>query len=111
FRLKGAAQIADPRLHQCLLAYASDYWLGGAAAISHALPTNSRVLLISSLDHALWFHRPVRCDEWLLHHTHSPSAGGGQGLVQGQIFTRDGRLVATTTQECLLRRLADAPSG
>jgi len=105
FRLPSAAGIADPRRHQCLAAYGSDYWLGGVTALPHAFPTNGRELLISSLDHAMWFHRPVRCDQWLLHHTRSPGAGDGLGLAQGQIFDRDGRLIATTVQECLLRRL------
>lgn len=108
FRMPSAGMIDDPRLHQCLLAYASDYWLGGVAAIPHAIPTNGRELLISSLDHALWFHRPVRCDQWLLHHTASPCAGDGLGLAQGQIFDRLGQLIATSAQECLLRRLSPA---
>jgi acyl-CoA thioesterase-2 len=105
FRLPSANVIADPRLHQCLLAYCSDYWLGGVTAIPHVFPTNGKELLISSLDHALWFHRPVRCDQWLLHHTVSPSAGDGLALARGLIFDTGGRLVASTAQECLLRRL------
>jgi len=107
FRLGSAADIADPRLHQCLAAFASDYWLAGCSAIPHALPTNGRELLISSLDHAMWFHAPVRCDEWLLHHTHSPSASGGLGFSTGRIFDRQGRLIASTAQECLLRKLGN----
>lgn len=106
FRLPTAAGIDDPRMHQYLLAYASDYWLAGAAAIPHAFPTNGRELLISSLDHALWFHRPVRCDQWLLHHTSSPSASDGLALAQGMIFDREGGLVASSAQECLMRRLS-----
>lgn len=105
FRVPGATAMEDPRLHQCLVAYGSDYWLAGVSAMPHAFPTNGRELLISSLDHALWFHRPVRGDEWLLHHTVSPHAGDGLGLAQGRIFDRQGRHIATTTQECLLRRL------
>ena len=107
FRLGSAADIADPRLHQCLAAFASDYWLAGCSAIPHALPTNGRELLISSLDHAMWFHAPVRCDEWLLHHTHSPSASEGLGFSTGRIFDRQGRLIASTAQECLLRKLGN----
>lgn len=106
-RRSDAAHIDDPRLHQCLLAFASDYWLAGTAAIPHVFPTNSEDFLISSLDHAMWFHRPVRCDEWLLHHTTGPTASDGLGLAQGRIFDREGRLVATTAQESLLRRLKD----
>lgn len=105
FRLPSADAVDDPRLQQCLLAYASDYWLGAVSAIPHALPTNSKRLLIASLDHAVWFHRPVRCNEWLFYQTGSPSAQDGLGLAQGSIFDRSGRLVATTAQEGLMRRL------
>ena len=105
FRQSGAAAVEDSRLHQCLLAFASDYWLGGASAIPHFLPTNSGEFLITSMDHSMWFHRPARCEEWMLHQTASPSASDGLGLSRGQIFDRDGRLVASTAQECLLRRL------
>lgn len=105
FRLPSASAIDDPRLQQCLLAYASDYWLAGVPAVPHAFPTNGRHLLLSSLDHAVWFHRLVRCDDWLLHHTMSPSARDGLGLAQGFIFDRSGGLVATTMQESLVRRL------
>jgi len=105
FRQSGAAAVDDTRLQQCLLAFASDYWLGGASAIPHFLPTNSGEFLITSMDHSMWFHRPARCEEWMLHQTSSPSASDGLGLSRGQIFDRDGRLVASTAQECLLRRL------
>lgn len=105
FRLPSAEEIDDPRLQQCLLAYASDYWLGAVSALPHALPTNSKTLLIASLDHALWFHRLVKCEEWLFYHTRSPAAQDGLGLAQGAIFDRSGRLVATTAQEGLMRRL------
>lgn len=104
FRVPGAGEIADPRLHACLAAFASDYWLAGTAAVPHAFPTNNAGLLISSLDHAMWFHRPLRCDEWLLHRTTSPSASNGLGLGLGEIFDTRGRLVASTAQECLMRR-------
>lgn len=69
FRLPSAAAVTDPRLQHCLLAYASDYWLAGVAASTHAFPTNGERLLISSLDHALWLHRPVRCQECLMRGT------------------------------------------
>jgi acyl-CoA thioesterase-2 len=108
FRQSSASVIDDPRLHQCLLAFASDYWLAGVAAAPHALPTNGKTLLISSMDHAVWFHRPVRCDEWLLHHTASPFAADGLGLATGRIFDRHGQLIASTAQECLLRRLDES---
>lgn len=105
FRLPSAADVDDPRLQQCLAAYACDYWLAGTVAIPHAFPTNGPSLLISSLDHAMWFHAGVRCDEWMLHQTISPAAGEGIGLVQGRIFDRGGRLLVSTAQESLLRKL------
>lgn len=104
FRLPDPGRMDDPRLRQCLLAFSSDSWLAACAALPHALPTNSRNLLISSLDHALWFHRAIPGDDWLLHHTASPTASNGLGLAQGQIFDRAGNLIATTAQECLLRQ-------
>jgi acyl-CoA thioesterase-2 len=103
FRISSASEISDSRSHQCLLAFASDYWLIGVSAMLHVVPTNGAHLLMSSLDHALWFHAPVRCDDWLLHHTSSPAAGDGLSLAVGQIFDRNGRLVASTAQEALLR--------
>jgi acyl-CoA thioesterase-2 len=109
FRLPSASAVDEPRLQQCLLAYASDYWLAGVAAVGHTFPTNGRSLLMSSLDHAIWFHRPVRCEEWLLYHTASPSAEDGLGLARGFIFDRAGKLAATVTQQCLMRRLS--PKG
>lgn len=111
FRLPSAADIDDDRLQACLLAYASDYWLAGVSAVPHIFPTNAAGLLIASLDHSIWFHGPARCDGWLLHHTYSPSAHDGLGLAQGMIFDRTGRLVATSTQECLLRRLDGGSEG
>lgn len=108
FRLASAGTAPDVRSQQCLLAYASDYWLAGVAAVPHVFPTNGKSLLISSMDHAMWFHRPARCDEWLLHHTESASAGDGLAIAQGRIFDRSGRLVATSTQECLLRKRTPA---
>lgn len=111
FRLPSASAFADPRMQQCLLAFASDYWFAGVAAIPHFFPTNSKGFLISSLDHTVWFHRPVRCEEWLLHHTASPSASDGLGLALGHIFDQGGHLVATTAQECLLRRNGKPPAS
>lgn len=108
FRLPSAAAVEDPRMQTCLLGYCSDYWLAGVSAVPHFFPTNSRGHLISSLDHAIWFHRPVRCDEWLLHHTTSPTAQDGLGLARGQIFDRAGRLIASSVQECILRDLRPA---
>jgi acyl-CoA thioesterase II len=103
FRMSSAAHLAEPVAHQCLLAFASDYWLVGVSAMPHVVPTNGAHLHMSSLDHAMWFHAPVRCDEWLLHHTHSPFAGDGLSLSLGRIFDSSGRLVASTAQEALIR--------
>lgn len=103
FRMSSSIGIGDPIAHQCLLAFASDYWLVGVSAIPHVVPTNGAHLHMSSLDHAMWFHGPVRCDEWLLHHTHSPFAGDGLSLSLGRIFDSNGRLVASTGQEALIR--------
>jgi acyl-CoA thioesterase II len=103
FRMSSAASLSDPRAHQCLLAFASDYWLVGVSTIPHVVPTNGAHLHMSSLDHAIWFHAPLRCDEWLLHHTHSPFAGDGLSLSLGQIYDTRGQLVASTAQEALIR--------
>ena len=103
FRLPSASDISDLRLQQCLIAYCSDYWLSGACVVPHVFPTNSEKLLIASLDHAMWFHRPGRCDDWMLHHTEGPAAGDGIGFARGQIFDRNGQLVASCGQESLLR--------
>jgi acyl-CoA thioesterase-2 len=102
FRL--AAPVADaPELHRALLAYASDFNLIGTATLPHGIAYYSRNVQMASLDHALWFHRPFRADEWLLYSFDSPTAQGARGLARGQIFSRDGRLVASTAQEGLIR--------
>ncbi len=88
----------------CLLAYLSDYWLAGTAALPHTLPVPSPTLFMASLDHAMWFHRPVQVEEWLLFDTDSPSAQAGRGLSRGLIYARDGALVASVAQEALLRQ-------
>jgi acyl-CoA thioesterase-2 len=101
-RVPSAADVDDPALQQCLLAFASDYWLLGVAAGAHVLPTDRSKLQILSLDHAMWFHRPVRADGWLLYITDSPSAQEGRGLARGLLYDTDGALVATIAQEGLL---------
>ena len=90
-------------LHRALLAYASDFHLIGTATLPHGISYLTHNVQMASLDHALWFHRPFRVDEWLLYSFDSPTAQGGRGLARGQIFGRDGRLVASTAQEGLIR--------
>lgn len=93
----------DLRIHRAVLAYASDMHLLGTAARPHALSWYRAELKAASLDHAIWFHAPFRADEWLLHVTEAPWAGGGRGYTRGQIFSQDGRLVASTSQEGMIR--------
>jgi len=93
----------DPTLHRALLAYASDFHFLTTALQPHALSWMSPGMQMASLDHAMYFHRPFRMDEWLLHVVESPSASGGRGLVRGQFFKQDGTLVASTVQEGLIR--------
>ncbi|HEY8383897.1 MAG TPA: acyl-CoA thioesterase II [Microvirga sp.] len=93
----------DPKIHQCVLAYASDLTLLDASLIAHGRTVFERDIQAASLDHALWFHRPFRADEWLLYAQDSPSASGARGFSRGLIFTRDGQLVASVAQEGLIR--------
>ena len=95
----------DLALHQTLLAYVSDYELLGTSVLPHALPFGRGRVLMASLDHALWFHRECRVDEWLLYSFDSPNAAGARGFARGQFFTQDGTLVASTAQEGLVRVL------
>ena len=93
----------DDQLHRCLLAYISDYNLLNTATLPHSDSYLTGNLFMASIDHAMWFHRKFRVDEWLLYVMDSPSASGARGLARGMIFTRDGRLVASTIQEGLIR--------
>jgi acyl-CoA thioesterase II len=95
----------DPQLHRCILAYASDFHLATTALRPHARSGWSRSLIFASIDHALWFHRPARVDEWLLYWMDSPSAQGARGLARGLVFDRAGRLVASAAQEGLMREV------
>ena len=97
----------DPLLHAATLAYASDLTLLGAALRGHGIPMGSPELISASIDHAMWFHRPVRVDDWLLHDQDTPSASGGRGIGRGRVFDLSGRLVATTVQEGLMRLRRD----
>jgi acyl-CoA thioesterase-2 len=93
----------DLALHQCVLAYASDFTLLDTALIAHGRFVFDPTLMLASLDHAIWFHEPFRADEWLLYAQDSPSSGAARAFCRGTLFTRDGRLVASTAQEGLIR--------
>lgn len=94
----------EPSLHRYLLAYASDFHFLTTATQPHGVSWMTPGMQVASLDHAIWFHRPFRMDEWLLHIVESPSASGSRGLVRGHFYTQDGQLVATTAQEGLIRK-------
>jgi acyl-CoA thioesterase II len=93
----------DPLIHQAVLAYASDYGLLGAALRPHGVTFRDPSIMVASLDHAIWFHRPFRIDEWLLYVVESPWSGGGRGFSRGTFFTREGVLVASVAQEGVVR--------
>ncbi|MFO1391436.1 MAG: acyl-CoA thioesterase II [Agitococcus sp.] len=93
----------DLLLHQAALVFASDFALMGTAMLPHAVTFMQSNLQAASLDHSIWFHRPFRMDEWLLYEMDAPNANGGRGLNFGRIFSQDGRLVASTAQEGLMR--------
>jgi acyl-CoA thioesterase-2 len=100
----------DPRLHAAMLAYASDFTLLDTSLIAHGKLLFDPDVRLASLDHAMWFHRPFRADEWLLYAQDSPTASAGRGFCRGEVYTRDGRLVASVAQEGVMRRrLAKAP--
>ena len=92
-----------PELHRALLAYASDFHLIGTTMFPHGVSFLQPNVQVASLDHAMWFHRPFRADEWLLYSCDSPTAQGARGLARGMVYTEDGRLVASTAQEGLVR--------
>jgi acyl-CoA thioesterase II len=94
----------DDALHRYLLAYVSDFAFVTTALLPHGVGWLTQGMQVASLDHVMWFHQPFRVDEWLLHVMDSPAMHGARGLVRGRIFTRDGRLVASTSQEGLLRK-------
>jgi acyl-CoA thioesterase-2 len=96
----------DPLLHACVVAYASDLTLLDTATLPHAIGHSGRYQM-ASLDHAMWFHRPFRADEWILYHQVSPSASHARGLALGHVFCRDGTLAVTVMQEGLIRPVSD----
>jgi acyl-CoA thioesterase-2 len=95
----------DPILHTIVLTYASDMTLLDTATLPHGGHWFEPTMFLASLDHAMWFHRPFRADEWLLYTQDSPTATGGRGLSRGLVFAHDGTLVATVMQEGLIRRI------
>jgi acyl-CoA thioesterase II len=109
--IRATGRLPDsPAIHQCVLAYASDMMLLDAALIPHGKSVFSEDIMAASLDHALWFHRPFRADEWLLYAQDSPSLADSRGFSRGLIFTRDGTLVASVAQEGLLRQRRSKPA-
>jgi acyl-CoA thioesterase II len=93
----------DDALHRCLLAYISDYWLLDTSTMPHGSSFLRGNLIMASIDHAIWFHRPVRVDDWLLYSLDSPSSSGARGFARGSLYSRSGVLVASTAQEGLIR--------
>lgn len=102
FRLKSPID-DDAALHRAMLCHVSDSWLLGTATLPHAITWTTPGFISASLDHAVWIHDDVRVDDWLLYHCDSPWGGHGRGYNRGQIFSRDGRLVASAAQEGLIR--------
>jgi acyl-CoA thioesterase-2 len=94
-------------LHRHLLAYVSDYYLLDTAILPHGMSYLTAKAVLASIDHAVWYHRPLRVDDWLLYALDSPSASGARGFGRGSVFARDGRLVASTSQEGLVRLISN----
>ena len=103
FRLAEPMPDATPALHRALLAYSSDFHLIGTTMFPHGVSFLQRNVQVASLDHAMWWHRPARVDEWLLYVQESPNARGGRGLATGRIYSREGGLVASVAQEIMIR--------
>jgi len=95
----------EQMLHRCLLAYVSDFYLLDTSTLPHGTTFLGAKLIMASIDHAMWFHRPLRVDEWLLYALDSPSASGARGFARASVFASDGRLVASTAQEGLVREI------
>ncbi len=94
----------DTALHQCILTYASDFGLLGTSMLPHGVSFAQKSMQVASIDHALWFHRPFRVDEWLLYDMDSPSSSHGRGFNRGNIYNQQGELVASVCQEALIRK-------
>src|SRR5689334_2283616 len=98
----------DESLHRRLLAYVSDYYLLDTAVLPHGMSFLSAKAVMASIDHAMWFHRSLRVDDWLLYAVDSPSSSGARGFARASVFARDGRLVASAAQEGLVRSKVDS---
>jgi acyl-CoA thioesterase-2 len=110
FWIRTAAKLPDdPALHMCALAYASDFSLLDSIMARYGRTLFDGQAMAASLDHAMWFHRPFRADEWLLYSQDSPSAQSGRGLARGLIFKPDGTLVASVAQEGSVRERREKP--
>ncbi len=107
FRAVGALP-DDEMLHRRLLAYVSDFFLLDTANLPHGTSILQPTIVMASIDHALWFHRTLRVDDWLLYAMESPSASGARGFARASVFARDGRLVASAAQEGLVRIKKDS---
>ncbi|HXW75745.1 MAG TPA: acyl-CoA thioesterase II [Steroidobacteraceae bacterium] len=107
FRAVGPIE-GDEMLHRRLLAYVSDFFLLDTATLPHGTSFLRPTLVMASIDHAMWFHRPLRVDDWLLYAIDSPSASGARGFARASVFARDGRLVASAAQEGLVRMRKDS---
>ncbi len=105
FRAAGRLPESLP-IHQCVLAYASDYTLLDTSTLPHGVSFWEGNMQSASLDHAMWFHRRFRADEWLLYVQDSPAAAGARGFNRGTVYSRDGTLVASVAQEGLIRMLS-----
>lgn len=103
FRALNPLETDDPAVHRYMLAYASDFGLAATALYPHGRTFWDPAMQMASMDHALWFHRDFRIDDWLLYTMESPSASHSLGMARGMVFTKDGTLVATVCQECLIR--------
>lgn len=100
-RAKGVSADDSPVVHQQALAFLSDFMMPGVALVPHTVPLPGPHIFVASIDHALWFHRPVRADDWLLFETDTPSAEGSVNFARGLVYDRAGRLVASIAQEAL----------
>lgn len=102
-RMPSADGIERPADHVALLAFMSDYWLVGCVGAAHVTPAVKHSFAMASLNHSLWFHAPVRADQWLLFQTESPWAGQGRGLARGFVYDQAGKLLASVAQEVSVR--------